>query len=107
MYKPENREQVSWLHPGEPVFDSISASILGRFGDHALRGAVFVDPYAAEPYLFHLAVVTVIRKGAVIDGSEHATAERLLESRLIGLRQLSDGTVEESPGRALAPAARR
>ncbi|MDE0447657.1 MAG: helicase-related protein [Spirochaetaceae bacterium] len=97
VYKPENREQISWLHPGEPVFDSISASILGRFGDHALRGAVFVDPYAAEPYLFHLAVVTVIRRGAVIDGSEHAPADRMLESRLIGLRQSSDGTVEESP----------
>ena len=50
VYKPENREQVSWLHPGEPVFDCIAASILGRFGDLALRGAVFVDPYAAEPY---------------------------------------------------------
>ena len=65
MYKPGNREQVSWLHPGEPVFDSIQALILGRFGDHALRGAVFVDPYATEPYLFHLAVVTVIQNRAV------------------------------------------
>ena len=97
VYKPGSREQVSWLHPGEPVFDSISASILGRFGDHALRGAVFVDPYATEPYLFHLAVVTVIQNGAVIDGTEHAMTDRLLESRLIGLRQSSEGTVEESP----------
>ena len=97
VYKPGSREQVSWLHPGEPVFDSISALILGRFGDHALRGAVFVDPYATEPYLFHLAVVTVIQNGAVIDGTEHAMTDRLLESRLIGLRQSSDGTVEESP----------
>ena len=97
VYKPENREQASWLHPGEPLFDSISASILGRFGDLALQGAVFVDPYAAEPYLFHLAVVTVIQSGAASAGSEHATADRLLESRLIGLRQLSHGTVEESP----------
>ena len=97
VYKPANREQVAWLHPGEPVFDSISASILGRFGDHALRGAVFVDPYTTEPYLFHLAVVTVRQNGAVSDRSEHATTERLLESRLIGLRQSSDGTVEESP----------
>ena len=97
VYKPENREQVSWLHPGEPVFDSISVSLLGRFGDQALRGAVFVDPYATEPYLFHLAEVTVIRNEAVSDGSEHATADRLLESRLIGLRQSSDGTVEEAP----------
>ena len=96
VYKPANREQVAWLHPGEPVFDSISATILGRFGDHALRGAVFVDPCATEPYLFHLAVVTVKQNGAVSDGSEHATTERLLESRLIGLRQSSDGTVEES-----------
>ena len=97
VYKPANREQVAWLHPGEPVFDSIQALILGRFGDHALRGAVFFDPHATDPYLFHLAVVTVIQSGAVSDGSEHATTDRLLESRLIGLRQSSDGTVEESP----------
>ena len=96
MYKPRIREQVSWLHPGEPVFDSISASMLGRFGDHALRGAVFVDPSAGEPYLFHLAAVTVIQNGAVSDGNKRAAPERLLESRLIGLRQSSDGTVEES-----------
>ena len=101
MYKPANREQVAWLHPGEPVFDSVSASILGQFGDHALRGAVFVDPYATEPYLFHLAEVTVIQNGAVSDGSEHAPTDRLLESRLIGLRQSSDGTVEESPAERL------
>ena len=97
VYKPRTREQVSWLHPGEPVFDSISASMLGRFGDHALRGAVFIDPVATDPYLFHLAAVTVQQYGAVNHGNEHATAERLLESRLIGLRQSSDGTVEESP----------
>ena len=97
VYKPESREQVSWLHPGEPVFDSISASILGRFGDRALRGAVFVDPHASEAYLFHLATVTVTQRGPGRDSSEDVAQPRPLESRLVGLRQSSDGSVEESP----------
>ena len=59
VYKPANRDDAIWLHPGEPVFDGLSAAIVGRFGDDALRGAVFVDPYASEAYLFHVALVSV------------------------------------------------
>ena len=97
VYKPANREDAIWLHPGEPVFDSISASILGHFGDDAKRGAVFVDPYATEPYLFHIALVSVQQHRTDDHGGDPATRLRLLESRLIGLRQASDGAVEESP----------
>ena len=59
--KPRNDEETIWMHPGEPVFDRISTSILNRFGHEGLKGAVFIDPYAAEPYLFHLALVSVER----------------------------------------------
>ena len=58
-----------WLHPGEPVFDRISASVIDRYGRDGLKGAVFVDPYASEPYLFHIALVSV-ESGS--DGNEEA-----------------------------------
>ena len=97
VYKPACRDDAIWLHPGEPVFDGISSAILGRFGDDALRGAVFVDPYASEAYLFHVALVSVQQCRPDDDGAGTAATARLLESRLIGLRQTSDDTVEESP----------
>ena len=97
VYKPANRDDAIWLHPGEPVFDGLSATIVGRFGDDALRGAVFVDPYASEAYLFHVALVSVQQCRPDDDGAGTAATARLLESRLIGLRQTSDDTVEESP----------
>ena len=86
--KPAPREDAIWLHPGEPVFDRFAAAVLDRFGDDALRGAVFVDPAADEPWLFHLARVAVGQAGA---------RPAPLESRLVGLRQTADGTIRESP----------
>ena len=97
VYRPANRDDAIWLHPGEPVFDGISSAIVGRFGDDALRGAVFVDPYASEAYLFHVALVSVEQRRPEDDGAGVSAPARLLESRLIGLRQGSDGAVEESP----------
>ena len=105
VYKPHSRENVVWLHPGEPVFDAISASLLGRFGRDGLRGAVFIDPYASEAYLFHIALVCVehdnhARTGPaelLDDHGDGKTAARLLESRLVGLRQSRAGVVEECP----------
>lgn len=103
VYKPFTRENAIWLHPGEPVFDSISAAILDRFGRDGLKGAIFTDPYATEPYLFHIALISVEQQDQINTGqtdllstlNNDETAPKLLESRLVGLRQLSDGTVEE------------
>ena len=105
VYKPQNRENAVWMHPGEPVFDSISASILGLYEGDGLRGTVFIDPYATEAYLFHIALVSVEQYSQADagptdlfdDSSDRETTPRLLESRLVGLRQTSDGVVEESP----------
>ena len=44
---------------GEAVFDSLSASVVSRFGNEGLKGAVFIDPYATRPYVFHMALVSV------------------------------------------------
>ncbi len=98
VYRPKDRKEAVWLHPGEPVFDRISASIIDRYGRDGLKGAVFVDPYASEPYLFHIALVSV-ESGS--DGYEDEASSSgdatLLDSRLVGLRQTEDGSVEEWP----------
>ena len=106
------------MHPGEPLFDRISSLILSRFADEGLKGAVFIDPHAAEPYLFHIALVSVERahgqdNADSIDllnneGNDETSARvpnrsaeidrgKRVDSRLVGLRQREDGTVEESP----------
>ena len=102
VYKPESREEAIWLHPGEPVFDSLSDAVRERLGAEGLRGAVFSDPYASDAYLFHIARVSVQQHppgdGRAGDGrGEPEGAPQLVESRLVGLRQTSDGAVQECP----------
>ena len=108
VYRPADRSDVIWLHPGEPVFDRFCAALLARHEDEARRGAFFVDPHAGAPYLFHLARVSVRRLGptesagrAVMPASGQADGEEgrveIIESRLIGLRQDGDGVIEPCP----------
>ena len=97
VYRPTDRKEAVWLHPGEPIFDRMSASIIDRHGRDGLRGAVFVDPYASEPYLFHIALVSVERGPKQDEEGATSGADTTLESRLVGLRQAEDGAVEEWP----------
>ena len=106
VYRPDRTTNDVWMHPGEAVFDSLSASVVGRFGNEGLKGAVFVDPYATRPYLFHMALVSVEQTqmsqevpgvASLTEASESAlTKTGLVESRLVGLRQTGDGSVEEA-----------
>ena len=93
-----------WLHPGEPVFDALLRTVIGRFSDDALRGGIFIDPKTDAPYGFHLALVSVEREAGVLSapGLPPAVPETrqkiTLERRLLALRQneeeLSDCPVE-------------
>ena len=85
VHRPEDGNDAIWMHPGEPVFERFRAALLTRHGGEARRGAIFVDPNADAPYLFHLARVSVARQ----DGERSET----VETRLIGMRQENDGTV--------------
>lgn len=87
--RPALGDQTIWLHPGEPVFDALTDAIHDKFDIEAQRGAVFVDPHAAEAYLFHLATVSVVRKTE--------SAVDTLDHRLVGVRQFVDGSIEEAP----------
>ena len=84
-----DQPQAVYLHPGEPVFDSILNLFLGEFEDEGNRGAVYFDPQTDEPYLFHLAKVPVARK----------VGERtqILDEELVGVKQFSDGRCEPTP----------
>ena len=92
----ENTEKI-WIHPGEPLFDRLSATVLERFGHEALRGAVFTDPHTDTPYLFHIAKITAWSTPRA-DLTEKAVGKpSLYDFRLVGLRQTQDGVVEEVP----------
>ena len=117
----EDRERLSvrrpgdgvpgvWLHPGEPVFDALTAAVRERFGRDAARGAIFTDPRAERPYFFHLGLVSVEEEvppsGGNGDGAiglfperspKQTLKRRLRERRLVGLRQEEDGTLVEEP----------
>src|SRR6266699_3690018 len=93
LYHPNSEEQVVFLHPGESVFDRFRSYICDRFAEDAQRGAIFIDPTVQQPYFFHLVQVAVVR---VADPTLHAfTRSETLESRLLGLKQWQDGTIEE------------
>lgn len=114
VIRPENKDAAIWVHPGEPVFEKFRAIVSDRLGDQALHGAVFVDPTAEKPYLFHLALITVIRQAD--PELPDLANEEVLDCRLVGIKQ-HEGTdlticpVEHllllSGGQGLPPAAQR
>src|SRR6266581_811827 len=95
VHVPGNSTQGIFLHPGEPVFDRFRSFVCECFQQQAMRGAVFIDPTAKRPYLYHLAQIVVSRK-ADPDLPTYKR-EEILEYRLVGLKQELDGEVEECP----------
>ena len=101
--RPSTDDPCIWLHPGEPVFDALSAQIRRTFARDALRGAIFADPKANEPYCFHLMLASVEQaadNGAPGAGAAYAAvdepgAREVLERRLLGVRQGPDGAPDE------------
>ena len=97
IYRQGDNTEKIWIHPGEPLFDRLSATVLERFGHDALRGAVFTDPHTDTPYLFHIAKITAWSTPRA-DLTEKAVGKpNLYDFRLVGLRQTQDGVVEEGP----------
>jgi hypothetical protein len=112
--RPPSRSDGIWVHPGEPVFEQLRTLVLEKLSSEALRGAVFVDPEAERPYLFHLALISVVREADRKIG-EFATA-RALECRLVGVKQFEGSDLEVCSverllllkgGAGLPPAAQR
>jgi len=112
--RPDKFSDAIWVHPGEPVFERFRTIVADRLGDQALRGAVFVDPTTDKPYLFHLALVSVVRQ---VDAELPDFAEEdVLECRLIGVKQFDGAGLTVCPvehllllkaGHGLPPGAQR
>ena len=94
VHRPDSYGNAVWLYPGEAVFDRLAQTVIARHGEEGLRGAVFIDPYAEQPYLFHVTLSSVEQEAvSAMDG----VGARLLESRLVGMRQSADGDIEAWP----------
>jgi len=104
QYPPELRDRLTvyrldkdapalFLRPGEPLFERLRAAISARYGVEALKGGVFIDPNADQPYMVHLALVTVER--AADPALRPLAQPEALEYRLVGLKQLASGAIEE------------
>jgi superfamily II DNA or RNA helicase/transcriptional regulator with XRE-family HTH domain len=94
--KPRDNENVLFLRPGEPFFDRYSDYFCERVSYDALRGAAFVDPYATEPYLYHLALVSIVRR-ADPEFPEVFGSDQTVEMRLVALNQNLGGEPKECP----------
>jgi len=95
VVRPKQGDEAIWVHPGEPLFERFRATVSDELGDEALRGAVFVDPTADRPYLFHLALTNVVRQ-ADPELPELANEEPL-ECRLVGVKQYEGAEVDLCP----------
>jgi superfamily II DNA or RNA helicase len=85
-----------YLVPGEPVFEAVMDLFLGRYEPEATRGAIYLDPEAAAPYLFYLGKVNLLR------APESAGDEpELVEEQVVGVRRYADGRVERTPAHLL------
>ncbi len=114
VIRPAKKDQAIWVHPGEPVFERFRALVGDQLGDQALRGAVFVDPTVDKPYLFHLALVSIVRQAD--PGLPDLADEDVLDCRLVGVKQFEGAEVVLCPvehllllkgGHGLPPAAQR
>lgn len=95
VVRPGDRDSCVWMHPGEPVFERFRELVRIQLGMDALRGAVFVDPTAKKPYIFHLARLTVVRKAdpEIVELGQEET----VECRLVGVRQTESADVTACP----------
>ena len=87
------KPEAIFLHPGEPIFDTIRSSFLEKFNTEGERGAVYFDPQTDEPYLFYLARMPVIRQ---TNDKPH-----VLNEMLVGIKRFADGRCEETPAHLL------
>jgi len=88
--------QAIYLHPGEPVFEAVMDLFMGQYDHEGMRGAIFFDPEAGEPYLFYLARVLVLR-----DPAEEEAEPETVEEEVVGVRRFADGRMERAPAHLL------
>jgi hypothetical protein len=93
--RPVDSKSTIWLHPGEPVFERFRSLVTERLADQGARGAVFVDPTTEKPYLFHMALLSVVRK-ADADFYE-LSKEEVLDCWIVGVKQYEGAEISLCP----------
>jgi hypothetical protein len=93
--RPGGQQDVIWLHPGEPVFEAFRALVSEHLSDQGARGAVFVDPSADKPYLFHMALLTIMRE--VDSELTEFAKEEIVNCRLVGVKQYEGAEISTCP----------
>ena len=91
-----NDPRAIYLYPGEPVFEAVMALFLGRYEPEAVRGAVYLDPEAAQPYVFYLGKVSLLRGPESPEGDPET-----VEEQVVGVRRHADGRMEQAPAHLL------
>ncbi len=94
--RPARDSRAVFFHPGEPLFERFRVWVADQFSTEGLRGAVFIDPGAEAPYLFHLLRVELVRRAEAKDALPQEEGQ-LVEARLVGIRESQDGALEECP----------
>ena len=82
-----------FVHPGEPIFDTIRTRFLEKYNAEGDRGAVYFDSQTDESYLFYLVRVPIVRKTD--------ETSQILEEMLVGIKRFADGRCEEIPAHLL------
>jgi SNF2 family DNA or RNA helicase/DNA-binding XRE family transcriptional regulator len=93
--RPPDPKDVIWLHPGEPVFEKFRELVRERLLDEGKRGAIFLDPSTDKPYLFHLALLSIIRKAD--PENLNLAGEEVLDCRLVGVKQYQGSEIHLCP----------
>jgi hypothetical protein len=94
VYRPKDRTESIFLHPGNPVFETLRQRVCELLRPDAHRGAVFVDPDTDAPSFFFLAEVTAVRQSA--NPRLGPDIREVVESQIVGVRAaLSSDSSEE------------
>lgn len=98
LAKPDlTREpKAIYLHPGEPVFEALTALFLGAYDHEGMRGAIFYDATAQEPYLFYLARTLLVRKAIQADDMAETVYEQMT-----GVQRFANGACTLAPAHLL------
>ena len=96
--------QAIYLHPGETVFDAVAALFQSHYDHAGERGGLFFDESAAQPYLFYLAKVPIIREPVGSDDLSRLAAKaattnapEILDEAMLGIRRYANDHCEALP----------
>jgi hypothetical protein len=95
IHRPDDGRDAIFIHPGEPVFERLSAIAIEHSRSVGQRGAIFTDVSATAPYLFHVARVTTVR--GIDPGIPSFNTVDVIEQRLVAIKQYADGRLIEAP----------